>query len=93
VVDVFDDLFGLPVTSCAVGVLEGRQCAPGDSSGRPHHPLEIPAVAGGAGAVPDSDSAKQDALNGASVKVCEGLRGQAKFIQPPKVEETCGWTI
>ena len=30
VVDVHNDLFGLPVTSGAVGVLEGRQCAPGD---------------------------------------------------------------
>ena len=46
-VDVLDDLFGLPVTSGAVGVLEGRQCAPGDASGRSHHPLESLAVAGG----------------------------------------------
>ena len=37
-VDVLDDLFGLPVMSGAVGVLEGRQCAPGDALGRPHHP-------------------------------------------------------
>ena len=29
VVDVLDDLFGLPMTLGAVGVLEGRQCAPG----------------------------------------------------------------
>ena len=29
----------------------------------------------------------QDAFNCASVKVCEGLRGQAKFLQPPEVEE------
>ena len=33
--DVLDDLFGLPVTSSAVGVLEGRECAPGDALGRP----------------------------------------------------------
>jgi hypothetical protein len=25
--------------------------------------------------------------NGASVEVCEGLRGQLKFLQPPEVEE------
>jgi hypothetical protein len=73
VVDVFDDLFGLAVT-CAVGVLEGRQCALGDTLGRPHHPLENPAVAGSAVAV-------------ASVKVGEGLRGQDKFLQLPEVEE------
>ena len=40
VVDVLDDLFGLPVESGAVGVLEGRQCAPGDALGRPRHPLD-----------------------------------------------------
>jgi hypothetical protein len=34
-----DDLFGLPVTSGAVDILEGRQCAPGDALGRPHHTL------------------------------------------------------
>ena len=54
VVDVLDDLFVLPVTSGAVGVLEGRQCAPGDALGRPHHPLESHAVAGGAVAVQSS---------------------------------------
>jgi hypothetical protein len=37
VVDVLDGLFGLPVTLGAVG---------------PHHPLESPAVAGSADAVP-----------------------------------------
>ena len=31
---------------------------------------------------------RQDALNCASVKVCEGLRGQDKFLQLPDVEET-----
>ena len=69
VVDVLDDLFGLPVTSGAVCVLEGRQCAPGDVLGRPHHPLESPAVAGGAVAVPGGDTAQKDALKCASVKV------------------------
>ena len=58
--------------------------SPGDALGRPHHPLESPAVAGGAVAVPDGDTAQQDALNCASVKVCEGFRGQDKFLQPPE---------
>ena len=62
VVVVLDYLFGLPVTSGAVGVLEGRQCAPGD------------AVKGGAVAVPGGDTARQEAFNCTSVKVCEGLR-------------------
>jgi hypothetical protein len=33
VVVVLDALFGLPVTSDAVGVLEGREFAPGDALG------------------------------------------------------------
>ena len=68
---VLDDLFGLPVTSGGVGVLEGRQFAPGDALCRPHYPLESLAVVGGAVAVPGSDTALQDALDCASVKVCE----------------------
>ena len=60
---VLDDLFGLPVTSGAVGILEGRQSAPGDALDRPHHPLESPAVADGAVAGPGSDATRQDALN------------------------------
>ena len=55
-VDVLDDLFGLPVTSGALGVLEGRQCAPCDALGRPDHPLEIPEVLGGAVDVPGGDT-------------------------------------
>ena len=58
VVDVLDDLFGFPVTSGAEGGMEGRQCVPGDAFGRPHHPLESPAVVGGAVAVPGGDICK-----------------------------------
>ena len=79
-VDVLDDLFGHPVTSGAVGVLECRQCASGDALSRPHHLLENPVVAGGAVAVRDGDTARQDVLKCASVKVCEGLRDQATFL-------------
>jgi hypothetical protein len=57
VVVVLDDLIGLPVTSGAVGVLEGRQFAHGDELCRPHHPLENLAVVGGLVAVPGSDTA------------------------------------
>ena len=70
VVVVFDDLFGLLLTSGAIGVLEGRPCAPGDALDRPHHPLESPAVADGAVAAPGGVSARQGALMGASDKVC-----------------------
>ena len=42
----------------------------------------------GAVAVPGGDTAQQDALNCASVKVPGGLRSQTEFLQPPEVEET-----
>ena len=70
---VFLDLFGLPVISGAVGLLEGRQFAPGDALGSP-------AVLGGAVAIPSGDTARQNALNCASVKVCEGLRSKPNFL-------------
>ena len=38
-------------------------------------------------ALPGGDAARQDALNGASVEVCEGLGGQATYLHPPEVEE------
>ena len=50
-----------------------------------HHPLESTAVMDGAVAVPGGDTSRQDALNGASVEVCEGLRSQDEFLQPPEV--------
>ena len=37
--------------------------------------------------VPGGDTTQQDAFNCASVKVCEGFRCQATFLQPPEVEE------
>ena len=80
VVDVLDDPFGIPVTLGTVGVLECRQGAPGDALGRLHHSLESPAVAGCAVPVQGRDTAQQDALNCASLKVCEGLSGQANFL-------------
>ena len=40
----------------AVDVVEGRQCAPSDALGGLHNPLESPAVAGGAVAVPGGDT-------------------------------------
>ena len=70
---VLDYLFGLPVTSDGVGVLEGRYFSPGDALSRPHCPLESLTVVGGAVAVPGGETARQDALDCASVKVCQGF--------------------
>jgi hypothetical protein len=44
-------------------------------------------LAGGADAVPGGDTARQNALNCASVKVLGFYSVQAKFLQPPEVEE------
>ena len=41
---------------------------------------------GGAVAVLGGDTARQDALNCASVKVSQGFMCLAKFLQPPEVE-------
>jgi hypothetical protein len=90
VVDVLEDLFGLSVTSGAVGVLEGRQFARSDVLHRPHHPLESSAVAGGAVAVPGGDTAQQDALNCTSVKV---LGPHFFSLLRLKRRCLCGWTI
>ena len=52
VVVVLDYLFGLPVISGAVDVLEGRLFEPGNALCRPHHPLESLVVVCCAIAVP-----------------------------------------
>ena len=74
VVVVLDDLYGLPVTLGGVGVLEGRYFAPGDALCRPHYPLESLTGVGGAVALPGGDTARQNALDCASVKDCECFR-------------------
>ena len=69
VVVVLDYLFGHPVTTGAVGLLEGRYFAPGDALCKLHHPPGEPCGCGSAVVVPGGDTARQDALNCASVKV------------------------
>ena len=86
-VEVLDDLFGLPVTSGGVGVLGSRQCAPGDALCRPHHPLESLVVAGSVAAVPGGDTARQNALSctfvrvSAGLKICGGFGNKAMFLK------------
>lgn len=80
--EVLDDLLGLPSTWSAVNVLEGRQRAPCNALGGLHHPLESYVVEGGAIAVLGGDAAQQNALNGASVEVCEGPGGHVEFLHP-----------
>ena len=59
-----------------VDVLFGCRCHGGQvvcARGRPHQPLESLAVEGGSVAVPGCDIARQDALDCASVQVCQGF--------------------
>ena len=65
VVYFLDLLFGIPVTSGALGMQEGGTIAPGKALGRQHHLSG--AVVGSALAIPCGDTARQDALNCASV--------------------------
>jgi hypothetical protein len=44
-------------------------------------------VVGGAVAIPGGDTARQDALNCASVNVWCFIKGHVKFLQSPVVEE------
>jgi hypothetical protein len=74
------DLFGLPVTSGAVGV-RGQVV---EVFGRPHHPLESPAFAGGA--VPGGDTARQDAHHCAAVKV---LGAKPNFFSLLRLKRGC----
>ena len=50
-------------------------------------PSEEPCGCGWCSCRPGGDTARQDALNCASVKVCEGFRGQAKYLHSPEVED------
>ena len=59
---VLDDLYGLPVTGWC-------RCPGGQVVCRPHYPLESLPVMGRAAAIPGSDTARQDALDCASVEV------------------------
>ena len=83
VVVVLDDIFDLPVTSGAVGVMEGR-FASGDALCRPHHPLESLAVEGSAVAVPGCNTVRLDALE----SLCTHHR-QTEMVHPHRhcVEE------
>ena len=78
--EVLNDLLGLPLTPSSVNVLEGRQYAPGDALGCPHHPLESDAVEGGAVAIPGGDASRQNSLNVSSVEVCVVLGAMTNFF-------------
>ena len=57
--------------------------------GRPNHPPESHVVVGGAVAVPAGDTARQDALNCASVKVCQVLGDKPNFFCLLRLKRRC----
>jgi hypothetical protein len=60
VVGVFNDFPGVLFTQPDIEVLDGRELGPSDVLGCLHHH----AIKGGAIAIPGSDAASQDAING-----------------------------
>ena len=64
---------------------EWSQWSPGDLFRSLHHSLQVFVVRNRSAAVPDGDTAGQDALNSsAAVEVAEDLRRHAKLPQPPQ---------
>ena len=60
--------FSGPLTPPDIEVLDGRELSPSGVLGCPHHPLTL-CGQGRAFAIPSSDAASQDALDGAAVEL------------------------
>jgi len=75
----------------AIGVAGWEAWRPGVEFRCLHHPLEGLAMRSGAAAEPGSNAAREDALGGAPVKVCEGFWRHVKVPESPqKVEALLG---
>jgi len=81
---VLDDFLCFPKASCVVDALLGWEMAADDALHCPQHPLEGLTISSGAAAEPGSNAARDDALNGAPVKVSEGFCRQAKLLESPQ---------
>ena len=73
-----------PVDSAVVDALQRGQWGSDDPLCSLYHSLQSSAVQSGSAAVPDGDTAGQDALNNGAVEVSEDLRRHAKLPQPPQ---------
>ena len=73
-----------PVDSAVVDSLQRGQWGSDDPLCSLYHSLQSSAVQSRSAAVPDGDTAGQDALNNAAVEVSEDLRRHAKLPQPPQ---------
>ena len=70
--------------SAVVDALQRGQWRSGDLLCSLYHSLQSSAVQSRGAAVPDGDTAGQDALNNAAVEVSEDLRRHAKLPQLPQ---------
>ena len=66
-VGVFNDCPGLPTTLPDINVLDARELCPSEVLGCPHHPLYRHVIEGSTFAIPGSDAASQNTLNGTAV--------------------------
>jgi len=81
---IFYDFLCFPKASCVVDALHGWEMAANDVLRCLHHPLEGLVISSGEAAEPDSNAAREDALNVAHVKVSEGSCGHAKLLDSPQ---------
>lgn len=81
---IFCDFLCFPEPSCLVDALHGREVAANDALYCLHHPLESFVISSRAAAVPGSNAAREDALRGEPVEVCESFCRHAKLLECPQ---------
>jgi len=69
-----------PKAWCVVDALHGWEMAADNALRCLHHPLEGIAISSGASAEPGNNAAREDALDGAPVKVCESFCRHANLL-------------
>src|SRR4029434_6283207 len=81
---VLDNVPCFSQASTVVDALHGREMAADDTLRCLHHPLQGLAIGSGAATIPGSDAAREDALNGASIKVFQSFRRHATLLESPQ---------
>jgi len=77
---VLNDFLCFPKASCR-NALHSWEMAADDAHCCLHHRLEGLPISSGAAAEPGRNAARKDAINGAPIKVCEGLCRHANLLQ------------
>ena len=71
---VIDDFMSLPQAPTVIDGLDDRERCSCDALGSFHHPLQCLPVRDCTVSIPDRDTVREDALNGAAVEVPQSLR-------------------